>query len=1058
MKAFSTLLIHPAALTFVLVFTLSAASAQTVEAYLVSDFDSGNVQVFSAATNQLLASIQAGASPASAVVSPDGRFAYVPNVNSNYLSVLDLSIGAEIARIHLTFDPAIGNSVAAITADGTRVLAIGAPGELAVINTTDFSVARVALAPICDDAVPANCDSDPTDIHVLGIATAGNKAYLNLDTSFPVRVVCVDLNTLAVSSVQGTALGFDFTINSIVTSPDGQFVIAKRTSPNRLLVIDTGTNALVQMLTLDIFPRQLQVTTQGGVSGGVFVYVVGTDLASGNVIVQAYALNAGILTLAGSVSLFPFTNALTEGLSTDSRTLYVGNGSTLTAVDTQSIISNPAHAIVGQFQIGNSISGLGTGSIQLQPLATAPRVTGVTPSLVLNNDTAVGRTIQVSGANFSPDALLRIGNLDPFPPGAGASSLQAIVPSGTAAQAANLIVTNPNLGSPVASKHQSGILRGQFVITSPPTFQPVNQAIVGNFGNSTAAVLNVSTNAGILPTVPGILGADGIAITPDGERAYIGQFLPAAVTVVNLVQNRIEATIVLDANSILGQSDDLVVTQSPVFNGPVVYTTAPFNLPDGNRDQQLFVIDANPAHASGTFNTVLTTQRAGQDLPIELSVGLSGGIAVSPGGRYVYTNTFNQFFGSDGWLIIFDVVAGTANTIAASTLNVAGLQGHIEVSPDGKALLLAGLDNGIHVFDIAANPMVPSPLAVITSQPPSGFLPLNLSTFRIPANLPSLLIAFDPFQNIVASFNFDRAGLNFAQLGTVNIPGTGNIAGAAGLDVTPDGKLIYALITTDDDVAVLDAAKVANSDPTALLTTILTGLAPSAIVVRPGTPTPLSTAQNPTVTVTPTQGIIISFSDVTSAGATTVTTTNTTRFSAPTGFQLGGVPVYYELATTANFSTAVVCFQYDPTQVPSPESSLRLAHYNQTIDPVTNQIIGWEDVTVPGSPDTTTHTICGQVSSFSPFVIGIASVDFLFNSLLADISTLPSAMTPVGVMRSLRAKALAARSSANRGNNTSAQNQLSSLINQLQTISGKQVSVSDANNLISESNIILGQL
>jgi hypothetical protein len=137
---------------------------------------------------------------------------------------------------------------------------------------------------------------------------------------------------------------------------------------------------------------------------------------------------------------------------------------------------------------------------------------------------------------------------------------------------------------------------------------------------------------------------------------------------------------------------------------------------------------------------------------------------------------------------------------------------------------------------------------------------------------------------------------------------------------------------------------------------------------------------------------------------------------------------------------------------------LRLAHYNQAIDPVSLQVIAWEDVTVPGSPDTAAHTICGQVSSFSPFVIGIASVDFLFNSLLADISMLPSSTTPVGIMRSLRAKALAARSSSDRGSNTSARNQLSSLINQLQTISGKQVSLSDANNLISESNIILGRL
>jgi hypothetical protein len=49
------------------------------------------------------------------------------------------------------------------------------------------------------------------------------------------------------------------------------------------------------------------------------------------------------------------------------------------------------------------------------------------------------------------------------------------------------------------------ILRGELTITSPPTYQPANQVVVGNFANSTAAVLNVSTNAGVLPTTPGVL-------------------------------------------------------------------------------------------------------------------------------------------------------------------------------------------------------------------------------------------------------------------------------------------------------------------------------------------------------------------------------------------------------------------------------------------------------------------------------------------------------------------------------------------------------------------------
>jgi hypothetical protein len=133
-------------------------------------------------------------------------------------------------------------------------------------------------------------------------------------------------------------------------------------------------------------------------------------------------------------------------------------------------------------------------------------------------------------------------------------------------------------------------------------------------------------------------------------------------------------------------------------------------------------------------------------------------------------------------------------------------------------------------------------------------------------------------------------------------------------------------------------------------------------------------------------------------------------------------------------------------------------HYNSTIDPSTGQPFGWMDVTIPGSPDTSTHTICGQVSSFSLFVIGVASADFMFNTLLEDISNLSSAVTPVGTMRSLRAKVLAARASANRGYNSAAMNQLDALISELNSQSGVNVSASAAATLIAEVKTIQNKL
>jgi hypothetical protein len=437
---------------------------------------------------------------------------------------------------------------------------------------------------------------------------------------------------------------------------------------------------------------------------------------------------------------------------------------------------------------------------------------------------------------------------------------------------------------------------------------------------------------------------------------------------------------------------------------------------------------------------------------------------VTPDGRYAYGST-QASYQDPSWtfdtpignLVVFDTVNHTSRAFPTTSLGPAGVdgfQGHIEVSPDGKSLLLAAVGGGIAVFDIGANPMNPTYVATVNGQTPSGLLAPRFFEYRIPKNAPTLLVAFDELQNLVELFNFDRTSNNFAFEGSVLVPGVTGVRDAFALDVTPDGKLAYVTLTSGEDVAVIN-----TSVPTSpfLETKILTGEFPAAVAVRPGSAVAASSSPTSTTTVTPMTGVTVSLTG-NSAGAVSATTTNTTPVPPPGTFQISGIPLYYNLASTATFSTAVVCFQYNPAQVPSPESSLRLAHYDSAVDPTTNQVIGWMDVTLPGNPNTSTHTICGQVSSFSPFVIGIASPDFLFSSLLSDISNLNPAVTPVGIMRSLRAKVLAARASHAKGNNNAAINQLNALISQLQSLSGGQVSSGDANNLTTEAQTLIGEL
>jgi hypothetical protein len=76
-------------------------------------------------------------------------------------------------------------------------------------------------------------------------------------------------------------------------------------------------------------------------------------------------------------------------------------------------------------------------------------------------------------------------------------------------------------------------------------------------------------------------------------------------------------------------------------------------------------------------------------------------------------------------------------------------------------------------------------------------------------------------------------------------------------------------------------------------------------------------------------------------------------------WNVGGTPQYWDISTTVVYSGNVhVCVYYDPAQVPSPENTLRLLHYEAGV---------WVDVT--SGLDVVNNQVCGVVTSLSPFVI-----------------------------------------------------------------------------------------
>ncbi|MFB0562508.1 MAG: NosD domain-containing protein [Candidatus Lokiarchaeia archaeon] len=85
----------------------------------------------------------------------------------------------------------------------------------------------------------------------------------------------------------------------------------------------------------------------------------------------------------------------------------------------------------------------------------------------------------------------------------------------------------------------------------------------------------------------------------------------------------------------------------------------------------------------------------------------------------------------------------------------------------------------------------------------------------------------------------------------------------------------------------------------------------------------------------PITGVNITFSEVTSSGITTVTTSDKGP-SPPSGFRVAGL--YYDITTTASYTGYTVAIPYDETQIKGKEENLVLMHWDPEL--------GWVSITI----------------------------------------------------------------------------------------------------------------
>ena len=101
---------------------------------LLTDYETSTLQAYSGYPNPAPACCgqptQVGANPSNVEIAPNGRLAFTGNVNGSYISVVDLTIQAEIARIR-----DVGGWSIAITSDGQKLVSVSSNrDELDVVD------------------------------------------------------------------------------------------------------------------------------------------------------------------------------------------------------------------------------------------------------------------------------------------------------------------------------------------------------------------------------------------------------------------------------------------------------------------------------------------------------------------------------------------------------------------------------------------------------------------------------------------------------------------------------------------------------------------------------------------------------------------------------------------------------------------------------------------------------------------------------------------------------------------------------------------------------------
>jgi len=295
------------------------STVKTSKYAYIPNYNSNTVSVIDLANNNVIATIGVGSQPTGVAITPDGSKVYITNQFSNNISVISTITNSVIA----TFTVGATPTGIVVTPNGNKIyVSINGGNQIAEVNPAT-------------NTVVSYFDCHGTRPYNLTVTPDGTKLYVTCRTSDNVSV----FNTVDNSFVTTIAVGARPW--GIRVKPSGNFVYVTSENSNNISVINTSTNLVTSTINVGGLPSSLCFSPDGS---KLYVAHQSNDL---------YVIN----TTSNSVTNTILVGGYSTGVSinADGTLIYVSN----TTNNVVNVISTVSNSILQSVSVGNFPISLG---------------------------------------------------------------------------------------------------------------------------------------------------------------------------------------------------------------------------------------------------------------------------------------------------------------------------------------------------------------------------------------------------------------------------------------------------------------------------------------------------------------------------------------------------------------------------------------------------------------------------------------------------------------------------------------------------------------------------